>query len=170
MELLIVLGRVFSSAAANVFQKQFTHKGLHSLFIVMLSYLVLACISLPLLILVEYNAIDHSFWINILLAALLDMAGTLFLVLSLSKTDLSVFGPLNAYKVVISMILALIFLGEVPSFQGLSGVIIILLGSFFVIPTRYNSICKPTVAIIHATRRAISFFIHIVIFHWHLAA
>ncbi|HCD04373.1 MAG TPA: multidrug transporter, partial [Methylophaga sp.] len=35
MELLIVLGRVFSSAAANVFQKQFTHKGLHSLFIVM---------------------------------------------------------------------------------------------------------------------------------------
>ena len=73
MELLIVLGRVFSSAAANVFQKKFTHKGLHSLFIVMLSYLVLACISLPLLILVEYNAIDHSFWINILLAALLDM-------------------------------------------------------------------------------------------------
>lgn len=84
----------------------------------MLSYLVLACISLPLLILVEYNAIDHSFWINILLAALLDMAGTLFLVLSLSKTDLSVFGPLNAYKVVFSMILALIFLGEVPSMQG----------------------------------------------------
>lgn len=134
MELLIVLGRVFSSAAANVFQKQFTHKGLHSLFIVMLSYLVLACISLPLLLLVEHNAIDHSFWINILLAALLDMAGTLFLVLSLSKTDLSVFGPLNAYKVVFSMILAVIFLGEVPSMQGLSGVIIILLGSFLLFP------------------------------------
>ncbi|MAK66486.1 MULTISPECIES: EamA family transporter [unclassified Methylophaga] len=134
MELLIVLGRVFSSAAANVFQKQFTHKGLHSLFIVMLSYVVLASISLPLLILVEHNAIEDGFWLNILLAALLDMAGTLFLVLSLSKTDLSVFGPLNAYKVVFSMILALIFLDEVPNLQGFTGVIIILLGSFLLFP------------------------------------
>jgi len=134
MELLIVLGRVFSSAAANVFQKQFTHLGLHSLFIVMLSYIVLASISLPLLLLVEHHTIDNGFWLNILLAALLDMAGTLFLVLSLSKTDLSVFGPLNAYKVVFSMILAVIFLGEVPSLQGFSGVLIILLGSFLLFP------------------------------------
>ena len=139
MELLIVLGRVFSSAAANVFQKQFTHQGLHSLFIVMLSYLVLVAISLPLLLLVDHSAIDDHFWINILLAALLDMAGTLFLVLSLSKTDLSVFGPLNAYKVVFSMILAVIFLGEVPSLQGFSGVIIILLGSFLLFPPAASS-------------------------------
>lgn len=134
MELLIVLGRVFASAAANVFQKQFTHKGLHSLFIVMLSYLVLALISLPLLLLVDHRVINDGFWINILLAALLDMAGTLFLVLSLSKTDLSVFGPLNAYKVVFSMVLAVIFLGEVPNLQGFSGVMIILLGSFLLFP------------------------------------
>src|SRR5690606_27079392 len=60
--------------------------------------------------------------------------GTLFLVLSLSKTDLSVFGPLNAYKVVFSMILALIFLDEVPNLQGFTGVIIILLGSFLLFP------------------------------------
>lgn len=134
MELLIVLGRVFASAAANVYQKKFTHLGLHSLFIVMLSYLVLAVLSLPLLAWVEHDAIQNQFWINILLAAFLDMAGTLFLVLSLSKTDLSVFGPLNAYKVVFSMLLALIFLGEVPSLQGFSGVIIILLGSFLLFP------------------------------------
>ncbi len=139
MELLIVLGRVFASAAANVFQKNFTHQGLHSLFIVMLSYIVLMLISLPLLILVEHSVIEDGFWLNILLAALLDMAGTLFLVLSLSKTDLSVFGPLNAYKVVISMILAVIFLGEVPSLQGFSGVMIILLGSFLLFPPAASS-------------------------------
>ena len=139
MEILIVLGRVFSSAAANVFQKRFTHQGLHSLFIVMLSYLVLAAISLPLLLLVDHSAINDSFWVNILLAALLDMAGTLFLVVSLSKTDLSVFGPLNAYKVVFSMILAVIFLGEIPSLQGFSGVIIILLGSFLLFPPAASS-------------------------------
>lgn len=134
MELLIVLGRVFAAAASNVFQKKFTHQRLHSLFIVMLSYLVLTVISLPLLFLVDHHAIADRFWWNILLAALLDMAGTLFLVLSLSKTDLSVFGPLNAYKVVISMILAVIFLGEIPSLQGFIGVLIILLGSFLLFP------------------------------------
>lgn len=134
MELLIVLGRVFAAAASNVFQKKFTHQGLHSLFIVMLSYLVLTVISLPLLFLVDHHAIADRFWWNILLAALLDMAGTLFLVLSLSKTDLSVFGPLNAYKVVISMILAVIFLGEIPSLQGFIGVLVILLGSFLLFP------------------------------------
>jgi len=63
------------------------------------------------------------------------MAGTLFLVMSLSKTDLSVFGPLNAYKVVISMILAMIFLGEIPNSQGFVGVAIILIGSFFLFPS-----------------------------------
>jgi len=134
MALLIVLGRIVSSAIANVFQKKLTHLGLHPLFIVMLSYVVLAGISLPLLTLVEHNTIDDGFWINILLAALLDMAGTLFLVMSLSRTDLSVFGPLNAYKVVFSMILALLFLGEVPSLQGFSGVMIILLGSALLFP------------------------------------
>lgn len=139
MELLIVFGRVFASAASNVFQKKFTHQGLHSLFIVMLSYVVLTLFSLPLLILVEHGAIEDGFWLNILLAALLDMAGTLFLVLSLSKTDLSVFGPLNAYKVVFSMILAVIFLGEVPSLQGFSGVMIILLGSFLLFPPAASS-------------------------------
>ena len=64
------------------------------------------------------------------------MAGTLLLVMSLSKTDLSVFGPLNAYKVVFSTFLALLFLGEVPNFQGFSGIAIILAGSVLLFPTK----------------------------------
>jgi len=62
------------------------------------------------------------------------MAGTLFLVLSLSKTDLSIFGPLNAYKVVISALLALVFLHEIPSLQGTLGMAIIIIGSCFLLP------------------------------------
>lgn len=134
MALLLVFGRIIFSAIANVFQKKLTHLGLHPLFIVMLSYVVLACISLPLLTQVEHTAINDDFWINIFLAAVLDMAGTLLLVMSLSKTDLSVFGPLNAYKVVFSMILAFLFLGEIPSLQGFGGVLIILLGSILLFP------------------------------------
>lgn len=136
MELLVVLGRLLFSAFANVFQKQLTHRGLHPFFIVFASYVVLAVICLPLLW--SFNPFNLSglFWLNIFFAALLDMAGTLFLVMSLSKTDLSVFGPLNAYKVVISMLLALLFLGEIPSLQGFAGVGVIVAGSYFLFPPK----------------------------------
>jgi len=136
LEILVVLGRLLFSAFANVFQKQLTHRGLHPFFIVFASYVVLAVICLPLLFAFNPFQLSGHFWINIFFAALLDMAGTLFLVMSLSKTDLSVFGPLNAYKVVISMLLALIFLGEVPSLQGFAGVSIILVGSVFLFPPK----------------------------------
>jgi len=134
VELLIVLGRLVFSSFANVFQKKLAHQGLHPFFIVMASYLVLGIICLPLLWLLNPAELSLHFWLNIFFAALFDMAGTLFLVMSLSKTDLSVFGPLNAYKVVISMLLAMIFIGEIPSLQGFMGVGIIVLGSYFLFP------------------------------------
>tara|TARA_R110002049_G_scaffold221841_9_gene393327 strand:+ start:906 stop:1778 length:873 start_codon:yes stop_codon:yes gene_type:complete len=138
MELLVVLGRLIFSSFANVFQKKLAHQGLHPFFIVMASYLVLSIICLPLLLILNPSELSPKFWINIFFAALLDMAGTLFLVMSLSKTDLSVFGPLNAYKVVISMFLAMIFIGEIPSLQGFIGVGIIVLGSYFLFPVSGN--------------------------------
>ncbi|MDC9726195.1 MAG: EamA family transporter [Gammaproteobacteria bacterium] len=134
MELLVVFGRLLFSSFANVFQKKLAHQGLHPFFIVMVSYLVLTIICIPLLWSFNPFTLDQTFWVNIFFAALLDMAATLFLVMSLSKTDLSVFGPLNAYKVVISMLLAMLFIGEIPSMQGFVGVGIIVLGSYFLFP------------------------------------
>jgi uncharacterized membrane protein len=136
MEVLVVLSRLLFSAFSNVFQKQLTHRGFDSLFIVFSAYLVLAVISLPLLLLFDPFSLTTTFWINIFFAALLDMAGTVYLVMSLSKTDLSVFGPLNAYKVVVSMILAMIFIGEIPNLQGFFGVAVIVVGSYFLFPAK----------------------------------
>ena len=96
MEIIVVLGRVLFASFANVFQKKLTHEDHHPLFIVMASYVVLSIISIPLLFWVDINQLSQYFWLNISLAAALDMAGTLFLVLSLSKTDLSIFGPLGS--------------------------------------------------------------------------
>ncbi|PHS25613.1 MAG: multidrug transporter [Methylophaga sp.] len=134
MELLIVFGRLVFSSFANVFQKELAHQGLHPFFIVMASYLVLSIICIPLLWTFNPFELNQTFWINIFFAALLDMAGTLFLVMSLSKTDLSIFGPLNAYKVVISMLLAMLFLGEIPNLQGFTGIGVIVIGSYYLFP------------------------------------
>lgn len=136
MELLLVLARIASAALANVVQKQLAHNQLQPLFIVMSSYALLALLCLPVLWWLPMASLDSGFWLNIILAALLDMAGTLFLVMSLSRTDLSVFGPLNAYKVVFSMLLAMFLLNEIPSLQGLTGVLIIIGGSFLLMPAK----------------------------------
>lgn len=138
MEILFLIGRLFSSVTANVFQKKLTQspQRLHPLTITFAAYLVMLLITLPPLVWVRFDTLDAHFWLNISLAALLDMAGTLLLVMSLSKTDLSVFGPLNAYKVVMSMFLALLILGEVPSLQGFIGVAIIVTGSVLLFPPR----------------------------------
>jgi len=139
VELLVVFGRLLFSSFANVFQKKLANQGLHPFFIVMASYLVLTILCVPLLWTFNPLTLDQTFWVNIFFAALLDMAGTLFLVMSLSKTDLSVFGPLNAYKVVVSMLLAMIFIGEIPSTQGFVGIAIIVLGSYFLLPSNDKS-------------------------------
>ena len=131
MEIIVILGRVIFASFANVLQKKLAIQNHHPLFIVMASYALLSVISLPILLSLPIVHLSEYFWVNIVIAALLDMAGTLFLVFSLSKTDLSIFGPLNAYKIVISMLLAMVFLSEIPSSQGFLGISIIITGSFF---------------------------------------
>ncbi|MDP2247462.1 MAG: EamA family transporter [Nitrosomonadales bacterium] len=135
MEIILVLGRLLFSTASNVYQKQLSNKGLHPLYIVATTYFVLFVLALPFLWNIGANH-SQTFWVNVFLAALLDAGGWIFLVTSLSRTDLSVFGPLNAYKVVLSMLFALLFLGEVPSLQGGVGILIILAGSFLLLPAK----------------------------------
>lgn len=136
MEILLLLGRLLSSVSANVVQKKLTQQALHPLTITFAAYSVLFFIALPLLPWIDFTALSQHFWLNITFAALLDMAATVFLVMSLSRTDLSVFGPLNAYKVVCSMLLAMVFLGEIPSIQGFIGVAIIVIGSVLLFPPK----------------------------------
>ena len=129
MELAYIFGRLIFSITSNVY-----HIGLHPFYIVAATYFVLSLLAIPLLGMINTGELSHAFWLNVLLASVLDVGGWMFLVMSLSKTDLSVFGPLNAYKVVFSLLLAVIFLHEIPSAQGLIGVAVIIIGSFLLTP------------------------------------
>jgi drug/metabolite transporter (DMT)-like permease len=139
VELLFVFGRLVFSVSSNVYQKKLTQAGLPPFYIVFTIYVVLCLLSLPLIVTVQTSSLGHSFWINISLASLFDVSGWMFLVLSLSKTDLSVFGPLNAYKDVFTLLLAVIFLHELHNTQGLIGVLIIIVGSFLLTPSNQQT-------------------------------
>ncbi len=111
---------------------------MHPFFIVAATYFVLSLLAAPLLGVIKISQLSHAFWLNAFLASLFDVGGWMFLVVSLSKTELSIFGPLNAYKVVASMLLAIVFLNEIPSLQGFMGVLVIIAGSYFLTPSTGN--------------------------------
>jgi drug/metabolite transporter (DMT)-like permease len=68
------------------------------------------------------GALAPAFWVNILAAVGLAVGGYVFLWYALRSTDLSVLGPINAYKAVLGLLLAVVLIGEVPTLSGLVGV------------------------------------------------
>jgi drug/metabolite transporter (DMT)-like permease len=74
-----------------------------------------------------------DFWANMLTAVVLAVAGYMFIWYALKSTDLSVLGPINAYKAVLGLLLAVVLIGEVPNLFGVIGVALIVAGSYFVI-------------------------------------
>ena len=94
---------------------------------------LLTALALPFLAGLPLGALGMAFWLNIAAAALLAVAGYVFLWYALRSTDLSVLGPINAYKAVLGLALAVVLLGEVPTVFGLIGVALIVAGSYFVV-------------------------------------
>ena len=94
---------------------------------------LLTALALPVLARLPLGGLGAAFWVNMVAAVVLAVASYVFLWYALRSTDLSVLGPINAYKAVLGLILALVLLGEVPTVFGLMGVALIVAGSYFVI-------------------------------------
>lgn len=127
--------RVFSNPVANVFQKQLTADGHHPLAVNFLTYLLLSLVCIFIAIGVPGQSLHPSFWLYSLLGGMAGALGNAFLVRALQHGDLSVLGPVNAYKSVVGLLFGLLLLGEVPSALGLLGVALIIAGSYFVLDT-----------------------------------
>jgi drug/metabolite transporter (DMT)-like permease len=68
------------------------------------------------------------------LAVLLDVPGNILLAKSFHEGELSVVGPLAAYKPALGLAFAAVWLREMPSVAGLLGVAIVLSGTLFLAP------------------------------------
>jgi drug/metabolite transporter (DMT)-like permease len=128
---LWVAVRIFANPASNVFQKQLAQRGASPVFIIAAAHALLAPVCLPFLL--ATPPLPAAFWWNIALCALLAVTSNELLVFALRAADLSVLGPINAYKSVVSLLLGVFLIGEVPSAGGLAGVLLIVAGSYFVV-------------------------------------
>jgi len=133
--LFAVIIRILVNPFSNVLQKQITLKGQHPLFINLATYTLLAFISVFLIYDISIQSLDTEFWIYSIAGGITGALGNGFIVKALEKGDLSVLGPINAYKSIVGMLFAFIIIREVPNIWGLMGMGFIIVGSYFVLDT-----------------------------------
>jgi drug/metabolite transporter (DMT)-like permease len=129
---LYVAIRIIANPVSNVFQKQLTARSASPVLIIASTHALLALACLPALPAISLR-LPASFWGNIGLCALLAVASNVLLVHALESSDLSVLGPVNAYKSIVSLALGVFLIGEVPTARGLAGVVLIVAGSSFIV-------------------------------------
>lgn len=117
------------------FKKNLTAKGHHPLLVNFLSYAGLSVLCLPFLFRISWNQLPTAFWTWSVVSGIAGAVGNGFLVRALEKGDLSVLGPINAYKSVVGLVVGIFLLGELPNSWGLAGTALIIGGSYFVLDT-----------------------------------
>lgn len=132
---IAIILRVLSNPVANVFQKQLTSSGHLPLVVNFLTYLGLSVLCIVLALRVSWSQLPPQFWIYSILGGLAGALGNGFLVKALQKGDLSVLGPINAYKSVVGIIVGIFLLGEMPNLWGALGTALIIGGSYLVLDT-----------------------------------
>ena len=133
LTIVAVALRILSNPLGNVYQKRLTAEGQHPLLVNFLTYLLLALVCIPFAFTVQWRALPFNFWLYSILGGMVGALGNGFLVRALQRGDLSVLGPINSYKSVVSIIVGVFLLGEVPGLWGLLGIGLIVYGSYFVL-------------------------------------
>jgi drug/metabolite transporter (DMT)-like permease len=134
MLILAILLRIISNPFSNVLQKRLAAT-LHPLLVNLLSYSLLSVFCIFIAVNVDWEELPAEFWIYSALMGLVSGAGDGFIVKALRHGELSVLGPINAYKSIVGIVIGIFLLGELPSWPGLLGVVLIICGSYFVLDT-----------------------------------
>ena len=125
-----VIIRIFSNSLLNVFQKKLTNLGQKSSVVNFYTYLGLAILCLPFLIVSNFT-ITPALIINICLMGILGALGNYFIIKALSIGELSTLAPINSYKPVVALLVGVFYLHEIPSFSAICALSIIIIGTLF---------------------------------------
>ncbi len=130
-----ILARILSNSYLNVFQKILTTKGQKSSVINFYTYLGLSLFCLFFINQIHFNSI---ILFNTLIMGFLGALGNYFIIKALSEGDLSAIAPINSYKPIIAILVGFIYLHEVPSINALLGILLIIIGTYFVLGQKSN--------------------------------
>jgi drug/metabolite transporter (DMT)-like permease len=128
---IAVAVRIAANPLSNVVQKLLVGRGVEPAGVICGAHLLLAAGTAALLPRLDRPALE--FWPMIVVAAILAVAANTLITAAMHLSDLSVLGPINAYKAVVSLVPGFALLGEVPSVAGFVGIGAIIAGSYLLV-------------------------------------
>ena len=129
---VLIFIRIVTNSFSNVFQKQLANIGEQPAKINFLNYFLLSIVSIPIILLNNFSKFTPEFWKYALLGAIFGSICNCFMVLALKSGQLSVLGPINSYKAIIGLVFGMIILHEYPNIYGIYGMLLIILGTYFI--------------------------------------
>lgn len=126
---LAIFVRIVANPLSNVFQKLLTTEGRSPAVVILATHALLSVVCVPLLVVLP-GPRSSQFWFDISLCAALAVAANTLLVAAVKLADLSVLGPINSYKAVVSLVPGIVLLGELPGPAALVGIVLIVCGSY----------------------------------------
>ena len=132
---LAIIIRIITNSLTGIFQKKLTLKKEAPAIVNFYNYFILASISLITLFFIPKPELKEGFFLFAILGGITGAICNYFMVEALKYGKLSILGPINSYKAIIGMIFAIFLLGELPNILGLIGVVLIILGSYFIFDT-----------------------------------
>ncbi len=130
-----VLLRIFSNSTANLYQKKSAELS-SPILVNLYSYLLMSLFCIIPALFINWNIYPPIFWVYVVFAGLLCTIGTIALIAALKIGDLSVLAPINSYKSVIGLISAIFILKEFPNTTEILCILLIIIGSYFVIDSK----------------------------------
>lgn len=128
-----VVVRILTNALSNVFQKRLTGQSQHPLVINFISYFLLSIAGLVLIRGESSSTLGGEFLFYSILTGLTGALGNGCIVKALQMGELSVLGPVNAWKSVIGLLTAFVLIGEHPNWLAVGGIGLIVIGSYVVL-------------------------------------
>ena len=129
---LSVAVRIVANPFSNVFQKLLTQRSANPLVIIGITHALLSVACVPALFRIPVPE-AASFWTNISICALLAVTANVLIVEALRLSDLSILGPINAWKPVVSLVPGMLLLHEFPGWMGVCGIALIVAGSYLIV-------------------------------------
>ncbi len=126
---MAVATRIIVNALAYVFQKKLTLHA-HPMFVNLANYGALALVSLVLVPWHRLHELSTWFWIYSLVGGMAGALGNAFIIKALETGELSVLGPINAYKSIVGLVFAYFIMHEVPTAAAFAGMLLIIAGSY----------------------------------------
>ncbi|KPM49466.1 DMT family transporter [Jiulongibacter sediminis] len=130
---LALASRIIANPLANLIQKKLSVQGKASLKINFHTYLILAILSFGFLMWRGLPIMSSDLFFFTLLTGIFGAIGNGLLVKSLEHGELSVMGPINSYKPIVAMVVAIFLLSEVPTLDKVPGVFLTVFGSYYII-------------------------------------